>query len=548
MTLLEEYQDQEKNFEKIKSLNDEELVQLIVKNSPLYQESKEDLYQNVEDNLTEQEKKELTEEKKEELAVNLFLELCIECDFNLVERFYLKDFDFTKREIKKLVNGMIYISDPYRRHAVVLAKHYLVFEEYFDEKYLKLLKNNKKLETELYNFYKDCHKEETLEETSIASNSLYFLDGNDLANNDYFKIVAKYDSDQIVQVMIEGYDFSKTATSILIKHIAKNGAQKCFDYLKNLRGFDRIIKKLYENSIRDGKVDETIFLKKNGLSSRYEVEESIGFANVKFIEYLVSINYTFVISQLNQAMNFYVNQLYKNSLPDEEFSDEEENDFPEDDLLDKSIEMIDLLISSNSFSNIEILNSALENKAYKYIDEYLEITEPNNDSLANACYICNLETIKKIIDKGVEPAEYCLESILEGPQKDKKEIFFYFIQNYDFIISTNIFFLAIETQDDDIINFVISNDPPINHHVILNIFERQNLSLAKYLVERNIRINYEDLFDILRLYYEDYDLLHQMLEIILPIIELTSEEKERMIDLINDDEFSTFFEQIVPTD
>ena len=247
--------------------------------------------------------KDQQDQEEENEVIKDFLEYLPEYyDVNLIVRFEQKDYNMTKDEIKKLCETMDYIgAQEHLKEAVILAKHYQVF----DKDYTKILESvdgRKPEYNAIHYYYKDFHKEETLEETSIACNSTFFVNLEEIKKDTelimkYMNVAIKYDVQEMFDLFyIMTIDIAPS--SILYKEILElmytYNSVKCvkklydFEKMDFLFNFGDIIinyddfnlfKFIYDNSIEN--------------SSYFLLRKCIKYRKYDFLHYmLIEKNHT----------------------------------------------------------------------------------------------------------------------------------------------------------------------------------------------------------------------------------------------------------------
>lgn len=442
-----------------------------------------------------------------EKSVEKFIALLDDFDSNLLEKFYNKDYQMTNDEIEKLVKTLLSISDKNSRNAVILSKHHLVFEN---------TQNN-----EIKPIYETCFKENTLEETSIASNSLYFVTQQELKNPKYFRVVAQYDRDQILEIMLE-LNYSEGNMNLLCYDIASYQAQKCFDLMN--KEFSKFFQNAYKRSIKNGNGKACIFLYENGINYKEQDIDSIISGNIEFLEHLINSGYKFKLEP-SKIVKIYKKEV-KNSLDDQHF-----------------FRALDFLIEKEKYSGVEILNASLENESEKMVEYYLRRVEPDEETLRFACFASSPEMIQKLVSMGTPGVENFLINALANSDE---EVPLFLLKNYDMIVDSESFSEIIDKNNQELIFEAIKHNPVIDEWVIISILKLNNEDLLTFLSNSDKTINMWILNELMLDFDEYRDNFINGLDFLHEKIELTEEEKNKLLNDINDKDLRTIITNVVP--
>lgn len=358
-------------------------------------------------------------------------------------KFYSKNYHMSKLELKKLCYTMSHMGNKYEKEALILAKYYGVFD------------SEKENDSILFKTYNKLIKEERLDFTSVACESLYFTSTSSILYLDYAKISCKHDKLNMLRHFFDKANFGLDDIYHLLWTCAENLSSECFDFLNKGYNIDHFLIKF----IKQNKYDQFVFLYGKGIECNDLLSLCIEHSNVKILSYLL-----------------------------------EEGVRPSKyDLIDSFSKGIYLL--NDFFHKKLIFNLSLKHNVKEYFSYIDEIT-PDEENLMVCCKNDNLEMFVKIIEYITPNSIHLLISLKHNS---------FNISNYllDNGIKPNNECLK-STNNNQLIEKIVSKNPEID---CIEHFYHENEIVFDYILKIIDIITYNDLIGLIsdskfRIYHE----------------------------------------------
>ena len=521
----------------------EDLDTTICLESELFKVSQEMYYDFFSDEFKEQK---IPNEEKEKLilekSVDQFLEhVKDKVNINIIRLFYTNQY-INNQEIKILCNSLNYIGNIHLIDAIILAKQNRVYDSEFSEKV-----ENKKERSTLYAMYTAGEREHSLELTSIALGSDYFVNYeimDNLSKYRYCKVAIKNDQIEMLKKFLgdfsEDQNLNQNKNENLIQDEDEypNQDEDEGDYPNEDRNQDEKIQ-LLKYSAEKNATKCFEFLCKHLDKTYIEVFEEIISSDIsyevfKFIyEYIKDFDniFNYISYRSNKILEFLAT---KNLYPEKEWINDLIHDFRF--LKDKNekeqiLNIFDLYVDLKAYDDLFLLNCFLLIPYHQYIEKYLNKVEPNDESLLNACLSLNVDMVQKIIDKGVYPTEKIVAQCLRNHRKhDGKAIpnAIFLLRNYEIPLDQDLLTEVIAEDIEELNNVVLNLSPIITQTTKEDILIYKNMYFVEYLVETGVPITYHD---ILVLYRQGrISVNNDVLQILSGNIQLNKVQKENLIE------------------
>lgn len=426
-------------------------------------------------------------------------------DFDLIVKFYSGDYNMSVPEIKKLCYTMSYVGNKYEKEALILAKHYRVFDYLFETE------KDCELHSDLYNKYKDLNAEKRLDLTSIACGSFYFAEKDShLYKTEYSKIACIYDKLEILKTVIcLEYDIF-----YYIQICIDNQSSECFDFLiteeDNYRLID--IENYFYECIKQHKNESAKFLHNKKIYNNDVFYYAIDSPNLEF--------FCFLIESGEKIYEWDLKHIFEKYSLVKKYPLEQE----------KLMKMIDITVNMEIFTKDLIFQSSLENNVEKYF-HYMDNICIFKYYLMICCHTDNLKMFikmeKSVNYKHRNSKKYHFNFLLESLKNRSNKITKYLLDsgikpNYECLK------IAFDTKNDEMIEKIISLEHDISY-IPYNFLFYDNEILFNYLLNFYVTIRY---YDILELFNDsNFRKNPEKIKRLSHLIKISREEKEKLINI-----------------
>lgn len=177
------------------------------------------------------------------------------------------------------------------------------------------------------------------------------------------------------------------------------------------------------------------------------------------------------------------------------------------------------------------------------VEYYLRRVEPDEETLRFACFASSPEMIQKLVSMGTPGVENFLINALANSDE---EVPLFLLKNYDMIVDSESFSEIIDKNNQELIFEAIKHNPVIDEWVIISILKLNNEDLLTFLSNSDKTINMWILNELMLDFDEYRDNFINGLDFLHEKIELTEEEKNKLLNDINDKDLRTIITNVVP--